>query len=245
MIIIIPMEGQVRTILHSPFLIARRDSETQYSLTGQALSMTGITADMILILPDNTDIAEGQAVTDSLRMAALPLESFIAPSAEDAMADTLGLLLRAAVADGKVTDAELLRVQPALEGRLWQPGIAVAVGDVYTFGAFLWKCVQAHATQGDWSPDLTPALWHKVEIVEENKTRVWAAAIEYAVGDVVAYPDAHSARYVCLQAHTSLEGWEPPNVPRCGRRRRHDAGICCSGTNHIQRTRFFTAEGRR
>ena len=213
MIIIIPMEGQVRTILRSPFLIAHRDTETQYSLTGQAMCMTGITADMIMILPDSTEITEGQAVTNELLAAALPLESFIAPSAEDALADTLGLLLRTAVADGKVTDAELLRVQPALEGRLWQPGIAVAVGDVYTFGAFLWKCVQAHTTQGDWSPDLTPALWHKVEIVSENETRVWAAAVEYAVGDVVAYPDADGTRYECLQAHTSLVSWEPPNVP--------------------------------
>lgn len=213
MIIIIPMEGQVRTILRSPFLIAHRDTETQYSLTGQAMCMTGITADMIMILPDSTEITEGQAVTNELLAAALPLESFIAPSAEDALADTLGLLLRTAVADGKVTDAELLRVQPALEGRLWQPGIAVTVGDVYTFGAFLWKCIQAHTTQGDWSPDLTPALWHKVEIVIENVARVWASAVEYAVGDVVAYPDADGTRYECLQAHTSLVSWEPPNVP--------------------------------
>ncbi len=211
--IIIPMEGQVRTILHSPFLIARRESETQYSLTGQAMSMTGITADMILILPDSTEVTEGQVVTDALRMAALPLESFVTVSAEDALSDTLGLLMRAAVADGKITDEELLRVAPALEGRLWQPGIAVTVGDVYSFGAFLWKCVQAHTTQGDWSPDLTPALWHKVEIVSEDETRVWAAAVEYAVGDVVAYPDANGTRYACLQAHTSLAGWEPPNVP--------------------------------
>ena len=213
MIIIIPMEGQVRTVLRSPFLIARRDSETQYSLTGEAMSMTGITADMLLILPDGTEVTEGQAVTNKLRAAALPLESFITPSAEDALADTLGLLLRAAVADGKVTDIELLRVQPALEGRLWQPGLSVAVGDVYAFGAFLWKCVQAHTTQGDWSPDLTPALWHKVEVINGNETRVWASAVEYDVGDVVAYPDANSARYECIQAHTSLVSWEPPNVP--------------------------------
>ena len=207
------MEGQVRTILHTPFLIARRESETQYSLTGQAMSMTGITAEMILILPDNTEIEEGQTVTNELRMAALPLESFITPSAEDALSETLGLLMRAAVADGKITDAELLRVQPALEGRLWQPGTVVSVGDVYAFDASLWKCVQPHTTQGDWSPDLTPALWHKVEIVSESKIRVWNAGIEYAVGDVVAYQDADATRYECLQAHTSLAGWEPPNVP--------------------------------
>lgn len=207
------MEGQVRTILRSPFLIARRDSETQYSLTGQAMSMTGITTEMILILPDSAEVTEGQTVTDALRIQALALETFIAPSAEEALSDTLGLLMRAAVADGKITDEELLRVAPALEGRLWQPGIAVSVGDVYSFGAFLWKCVQAHTTQGDWSPDLTPALWHKVEIVSENETRVWASATEYAIGDVVAYPDADSTRYECIQPHTSLAGWEPPNVP--------------------------------
>lgn len=211
--IIIPMEGQVRTILRSPFLIAHRDSETQYSLTGQAMSMTGITADMVLILPDSVQVEEGQEVTDALRIQALALDTFIAPSAEEALSDTLGLLMRAAVADGKITDEELLRVAPALEGRLWQPGIAVSVGDVYSFGAFLWKCVQAHTTQGDWSPDLTPALWHKVEIVSQSETRVWAAAVEYAVGDVVAYPDTDSTQYKCIQAHTSLAGWEPPNVP--------------------------------
>lgn len=210
--ILIPLEGHVRTILHSPFLIAHRDSETEYSLTGQAMSMAGITASMILILPDSAEVTEGQAVTDALRMAALPLESFVTVSAEDALTETLGLLLRSAVSDGRITDAELLRVAPALEGRLWQPGIAVSVGDVYSFGAFLWKCVQAHTTQGDWSPDLTPALWHKVEIISQPETRVWDAGIEYAVGDVVAYPNANSTRYECLQAHTSQDGWNPPAV---------------------------------
>ncbi len=211
--IVIPLEGQVQTILRSPFLIAHRDNETEYSLTGQAMSMAGITADMILILPDSVEVTEGQVVTDKLRMAAMPLESFVTVSAEEALTETLGLLLRAAVADGRITDAELLRVAPALEGRLWQPGIAVSVGDVYSFGAFLWKCVQAHTTQGDWSPDLTPALWHKVEIITEGETRVWAADISYVAGDIVAYPDATSTRYECLQAHTSQTGWNPSAVP--------------------------------
>ena len=35
------------------------------------------------------------------------------------------------MADGRVTDSELLRIQPALEGRLWQPGLDVKVGDVF------------------------------------------------------------------------------------------------------------------
>ncbi|MBG0833211.1 M28 family peptidase [Planomonospora sp. ID67723] len=38
----------------------------------------------------------------------------------------------------------------------------------------------------------------------------WAPWKPYAVGDVVTYD---GVRYRCLQAHTSLPGWDPPNVP--------------------------------
>jgi predicted carbohydrate-binding protein with CBM5 and CBM33 domain len=38
----------------------------------------------------------------------------------------------------------------------------------------------------------------------------WAAYTSYAVGSVVTYG---GASYRCRQAHTSLPGWEPPNVP--------------------------------
>ena len=43
--------------------------------------------------------------------------------------------------------------------------------------------------------------------------RVWAAGIDYIVGDEVAYPDASGALYICNQAHTSQTGWEPPVTP--------------------------------
>ncbi|MDD3244266.1 MAG: hypothetical protein PHD32_11165 [Eubacteriales bacterium] len=211
--IIIPLENQVRTIIRSGYIMAKRVSVDAYQLSGDTFNMCDVTAAQVLLLPDDVSVSEGEALTNELQMQALPMETFLAPSAEESLSETLGLLLRSAVADGKITDAELLRVAPSLEGRQWQSGIPVTVGDVYAFGAFLWKCVQAHTTQGDWSPDLTPALWHKVEIVKEDEQRVWSTGIEYAVGDVVAYPDASSAKYECLQAHTAQEGWQPPNVP--------------------------------
>ena len=77
----------------------------------------------------------------------------------------------------------------------------------------LWRCIQAHTTQGGWQPDKTPALWHRVEVVAEGTVRVWAAGIDYVTGDEVAYPDAEGELYVCQQAHTSQAGWDPPSVP--------------------------------
>jgi chitin-binding protein len=38
----------------------------------------------------------------------------------------------------------------------------------------------------------------------------WAAGTAYRVGDVVTYG---GRSYRCIQAHTALPGWEPPNVP--------------------------------
>lgn len=211
--IVIPVEGRVRTILHSSFLIARRQTATEYSLSGDGFQMTGVTAAHILILPDEVAVSEGALIVDEIRMHALSLESFITTSTEETLADVLGLVLRASVAEGKITDAELLRVAPALEGRQWQPGIEVVVGDVYAFGIFLWRCIMAHITQESWPPDLTPALWRKVEIVPDDGVRIWQAGVDYVVGDVLAYPDRDSPQYECITSHTSQEGWEPPNVP--------------------------------
>lgn len=211
--IVIPLEGRVRTVIRSSFVAAKRLAERQYTLSGDNFQMTGVTAEQVLILPDSVGVSEGQAVTDEMKMQALPFEGFIAVSAEETLPAVLGLLLRSAVADGKLTDEELLSVQPALEGRVWQPGLSVQVGDVYACGGFLWRCIQAHTTQSDWLPDKVPALWHKVEIVHEDEVRVWQAGVNYAAGDEVAYPDASGTRYACLQSHTALAGWEPPNVP--------------------------------
>ena len=113
-------------------------------------------------------------------MQALPFEGFIAVSAEDALPNVLGLLLRSAVADGKLTDEELLSVQPALEGRVWQAGLSVQIGDVYSYAGFLWRCIQAHSTQMGWEPDKVPALWRKVEIIHEDTKRIWQSGVDYA-----------------------------------------------------------------
>ena len=188
--IVIPFEGRVRTCIRSSYILAKRLEVNSYTLTGDTFQMTGVSPAQIIILPDSVTITDGQELTDEILRKQMSIEQFISVTAEEALPNLLGLLLRAAVADGRLTDEELLSVKPALEDRLWQPGIAVQVGDVYTFGAFLWRCIQAHTTQGDWAPDLTPSLWHKVEIISEDAVRVWDAGLAYLVGDVVVHVPA-------------------------------------------------------
>ena len=211
--IVIPMAGRVRMCIRSSYVVAQRTDAVHYNLTGESFNLMEVTSDQVYVFPDELEVVEGTELTEELIRQALPLEQFIRVTAEEAMPNALGLLLRLAVADGRITDAELLSIQPALEGRLWQPGLEVQVGDVYTFGAFLWRCIQAHTTQGTWSPDLTPALWRKVEIISGDTVRVWTEGNDYIVGDEVAYPDAEGDLYTCIQAHNALAGWEPPNTP--------------------------------
>ena len=49
---------------------------------------------------------------------------------------------------------------------VWAVGIAVAKDSRYQYEGKLYKCIQAHTTQADWTPDVTPALWVKVSLEE-------------------------------------------------------------------------------
>ena len=187
MYIAIPFEGRVRNAHPLLFSCGKTDGCHTLQPDGRVIPDVGVTAEQVILLPDSVEVSEGQEVTDELLMQALPVESFITVSADEALPNVLGLLLRQAVADGRISDAELLSVQPVLEGRIWRAGIAVQVGDVFTYKGALWRCIQPHTTQDDWAPDLTPALWHRVEIIAEEEVRVWAAGIDYIVGDEVAY----------------------------------------------------------
>lgn len=41
----------------------------------------------------------------------------------------------------------------------WETNTAYAVGDRRQYDGLLYRCVQAHTSQEDWTPDITPALW--------------------------------------------------------------------------------------
>ena len=48
----------------------------------------------------------------------------------------------------------------------WKKDIAVATNARYQYNGKLYRVVQAHTTQSDWQPDVTPALWVKVSLDE-------------------------------------------------------------------------------
>lgn len=77
----------------------------------------------------------------------------------------------------------------------WTVGKAYAVSDRVQHGGTLYKCVQAHTSQADWTPDATPALWVVVSIDEYPEwVQPTGAHDAYNTGDKVSYNGKH---YIC------------------------------------------------
>ena len=82
----------------------------------------------------------------------------------------------------------------------WKAETAYTLDERIRYGEKLFKCVQAHTSQADWTPDITPALW--TEVAEPGTIPVWrqptGAQDAYNTGDRVHYPDADSPVYESL-----------------------------------------------
>ena len=86
----------------------------------------------------------------------------------------------------------------------WVVGIAVAKDSRYQYEGKLYKCVQAHTTQADWTPDVTPALWVKISLEEWPEWVQPAGAHDaYAKGDKVT----HSSKK--WTSDVDANTWEP------------------------------------
>lgn len=74
----------------------------------------------------------------------------------------------------------------------WETSKSYAVGDRVKYNGLLYKCVQAHTSQADWTPDVVPALWVR------TSTEEWPEWIQptgahdaYAKGSKVSHNGKH------------------------------------------------------
>lgn len=78
----------------------------------------------------------------------------------------------------------------------WKPDTAYVTGEYITYGensvgdAQLYKVVQAHTSQADWTPDVTVSLYTPIGLTEDGYP-IWAqptgAHDAYNAGDIVEY----------------------------------------------------------
>ena len=76
----------------------------------------------------------------------------------------------------------------------WKTGLTITQDDItngkhrYQYNGKLYRCVQAHTTQADWTPDKTPALWVEVSLEEFPEWKQPAGSHDaYKKGDKVTH----------------------------------------------------------
>ena len=93
-----------------------------------------------------------------------------------------------------LTDEQAMEVATVFDQ--WNVGMSYAVGDKFTYmensvgDPQLYKVNQAHTSQADWTPDVTPALYTAIGL-DEAGYPVWSQPTgvhdAYNTGDIVSY----------------------------------------------------------
>lgn len=112
------------------------------------------------------------------------------------------------------TTIEELSDEEALEVAALYPTWASKIGEELTIGERLWydgklyKVIQAHTSQDNWTPDATPALYAEVSIEEWPEfVQPISAETAYNTGDKVTFEGAH---YICKMDNCT---WSPSAYP--------------------------------
>ena len=74
----------------------------------------------------------------------------------------------------------------------WKADIAVIAGERYKYNGKLYKVIQAHTTQSDWTPDISKSLFTEVSVDEWPEwVQPTGAQDAYMTGDKVTFTGEH------------------------------------------------------
>ena len=97
---------------------------------------------------------------------------------------------------------------------IWKSDTEYQVNDRIRYKEQLYRVVQVHTSQEDWTPDITPALY--TEVAEPGTIPVWkqptGAQDAYMKGDKVHYPEKDDPVYQSTMDYNTyapnVYGWE-------------------------------------
>ena len=88
----------------------------------------------------------------------------------------------------------------------WQTSVSYTAGQLRSYRSKLYKCLQAHTSQDDWTPDTAVSLWVNVSDPAEEWP-AWSQPVgahdAYAMGDKVSHNGKH------WQSTADANVWEP------------------------------------
>lgn len=115
------------------------------------------------------------------------------------------MIVKASISLSDEDALEAIELYPA-----WKTGTAYAVDERIRYGETLYRCVQAHTSQDDWTPDITPALWTVVSLDEFPEwVQPTGAQDAYRIGDKVSHNDKHWVNTLDYNTYEpGVYGWD-------------------------------------
>ena len=94
----------------------------------------------------------------------------------------------------------------------WEQPVAYVIGNIRRYNEKLYKCIQAHTSQADWTPDVSVSLWREIG----DPAAEWpewsqpiGASDAYMMGDKVTYEGQHYiSQYDNNVWCPTVYGWE-------------------------------------
>lgn len=117
-------------------------------------------------------------------------------------------MLASTFAAESFTDEQALRV-PSLYAEWSGDGILYKTGIRLNYQGVLYKVLQDHTSQADWTPDVTASLYAKVLILDENEIPEWEqpeSTNGYMTGDKVTHNG------ITYESMVDNNVWEPGTV---------------------------------
>lgn len=72
----------------------------------------------------------------------------------------------------------------------WRADVSYTVGQRVLYNSILYKVLQAHTSQSDWTPEVSPSLFAQILIPDENVIPEWVqpdSTNPYMIGDKVTH----------------------------------------------------------
>lgn len=94
----------------------------------------------------------------------------------------------------------------------WQTDVAYAVGNIRRYGDLLYRCIAAHTSQSDWTPDVSVSLWVNIADPAEEWP-AWSQPVgsedAYSLGAKVSHNEKHWTSTVDNNVwEPGVYGWE-------------------------------------
>ena len=109
-----------------------------------------------------------------------------------------------------LTDADALESVELFPA--WAAGVAYTVDERIQYGGTLYRVVQAHTSQADWTPDKTPALFVVVSLDEWPEfVQPTGAHDAYKKGDKVTFEGKHYISLIDANVYSPTAypaGWQ-------------------------------------